>query len=377
MIFLDYKRPLVVLTTVTRWDELPRMRHQVTRQLARFYNVLYVQLFAAKDPIKVSENLIVCGVGKFFKGLQRLFFLIPQLEICYKRKVASKIGEYVSSLNYKEIQLVNFQFDFPELYDILFIRQSVFILNDEFIDRQVQLRESERGHLLQRQRDVLRKSDSVLAVSYPLLARVRNLGYQAEIFFPGVELPRSGLFSPPPEAFKGSRPIKVCFMGYVNARLNIDWLAMLASQNDFEVSLIGPVDGAIKKELSSTSKIKVLPAVEGSKLFSVLAEYHVFVIPYKIDAGVRACTVPNKFFQYLAVGRPVVISDMPHFIQTRERFTYRATNAKTFMEKIYEATREDNSELHQARMAFAQANSWDSKGDFLHALLERLHQRRR
>ncbi len=40
--FEDDSRELAVVTSTTPWHEPPRARHQVTRQLCRFYNVLYV-----------------------------------------------------------------------------------------------------------------------------------------------------------------------------------------------------------------------------------------------------------------------------------------------------------------------------------------------
>ncbi len=82
--FADISRDLVVVTTVTPWNEPPRIRHQVTRQLCRFYNVLYVELFprdrGSASVRRINDNLIVTQVGKYIRGIQRLFFLIPFLE---------------------------------------------------------------------------------------------------------------------------------------------------------------------------------------------------------------------------------------------------------------------------------------------------------
>ena len=372
-VFSDNTKPLVVVTTVTQWDEPPRIRHQVTRQLTRFYNVLYVQLFRERKQKKINNSLIIVGVGRYFRGLQRLFYLLPMLERFYKSRMAHRIQKQFISLNYKKVKLVNFQFDFPEVLRIPGIQGSLFILNDDFINRDPSLAKSKRDHLLQRQKEVIRNSDTVLAVSNPLVSSVRELGYPATLFLPGVELPEGGFPSPPPESFKGMRPIKVCFMGYINSRLDIDWLATLAKQQDVQVDLIGPIERDAAELLKQAERINILPPVEGIELFSKLASYHSFMIPYKTDNdAIKAITASNKFFQYLATGRPVVISDMPHFIETPDRFVYRASSAAEFVEKIYQTTREDTKDLHQARMAFAKENSWDYRGDFLYACLEKL-----
>ena len=43
--FADPNLPLAVVVASTRWYEQPRMRHDVTRQLMRWFNVLFVEFF--------------------------------------------------------------------------------------------------------------------------------------------------------------------------------------------------------------------------------------------------------------------------------------------------------------------------------------------
>ncbi len=42
--FKDENRPLVVITTQTSWNEVPRMRHYVAKLLSKNFNVLFVEL---------------------------------------------------------------------------------------------------------------------------------------------------------------------------------------------------------------------------------------------------------------------------------------------------------------------------------------------
>ena len=45
MKFSDNSLPHVVCLTSTKWKDFPRIRHQITRQLKRFCNVIYIEFF--------------------------------------------------------------------------------------------------------------------------------------------------------------------------------------------------------------------------------------------------------------------------------------------------------------------------------------------
>ena len=95
-------------------------------------------------------------------------------------------------------------------------------------------------------------------------------------------------------------------------------------------------------------------------------------MPYDISfRGPITTTAPNKFFQYLAVGKPVVISDMPNFIDMPYGVICRAKTAEGFVKKIRQAYEEDSNELINMRLKIAQENTWNKRGDMLYVIIQK------
>jgi glycosyltransferase involved in cell wall biosynthesis len=108
----------------------------------------------------------------------------------------------------------------------------------------------------------------------------------------------------------------------------------------------------------------------GKALQVKLQEADVFVMPYDIrQPPVSAITAPNKLFQYLACGRPVVCSNLPSLIELPEKFIYRAADAKQFVAAVERAFAEDDSAAALDRLEYASRNTWALRGEALRDLL--------
>ena len=68
--------------------------------------------------------------------------------------------------------------------------------------------------------------------------------------------------------------------------------------------------------------------------------------------------------------QPVVISDMPSFVDYERGVLYRASGKEDFVEQIRLAYSEDCSRIREKRLEIAALNTWDKKGDELFALIE-------
>jgi glycosyltransferase involved in cell wall biosynthesis len=105
-------------------------------------------------------------------------------------------------------------------------------------------------------------------------------------------------------------------------------------------------------------------------LQSRLREADVFVMPYDAsNEATRAITAPNKLFQYLACGRPVVCSALPRLIELPPGFMYTATDSAAFVAAVRRAFDEDSAERTRARLEYAATNSWTARGDQLQQML--------
>ena len=151
----------------------------------------------------------------------------------------------------------------------------------------------------------------------------------------------------------------------------MDWLFDVVANNRLFLCFIGPVKGVDLSRLHSCPNFKWIARLDGQELQQLLESMDVCTIPYEIkQEDVRHITASNKLFQYLACGRPIIISDMPNFLELPDGFIYKARNSKEFMEKITEAYEHDTEELVRARIKVAMQNTWSARGEYLYSIIQ-------
>ena len=168
------------------------------------------------------------------------------------------------------------------------------------------------------------------------------------------------------------RPL-ILFVGAVsNYKLNIDWMLELARQRpNYHVALIGPI--GISDPSTNVSKLKAMPNVHvlGTRDYSVLPAYlkgcDVAVIPYRLNAYTES-VFPIKFFEYMATGKPVVISRLPALEGFLDSVRV-ADDEHSFVAQCDDAVKSAGAGA-EARVALAEANSWSKRVANLMALIE-------
>jgi glycosyltransferase involved in cell wall biosynthesis len=164
------------------------------------------------------------------------------------------------------------------------------------------------------------------------------------------------------------------FIGAVSDyKLNIDWLLQLAAaRRDYSIVLVGPV--GIADPSTDVGKLKAQPNVHllGHRSYETLPSYlkgfDVAVIPYRINEYTRA-VFPIKYFEFLASGRPVVISPLPA-VRDYWSAVRVAETADEFVKACAAALAEDTPAAKQRRIELSRQNSWQSRVDKLLGLVE-------
>jgi glycosyltransferase involved in cell wall biosynthesis len=245
----------------------------------------------------------------------------------------------------------------------------VYLCNDEFPNQAP--RQWQRKLYSEYENQVIRRADCCFVHSKPLFEKFLTKHKNVNIMLPGHEFN----LDKPPEPSNLQRhkkkQISVCYMGYIDKKILLEWLLEVVSYESLFLYLIGPVKNSIDiSPLFEFSNFKMASPLEGEALQSALQSMDVCIMPYDIKLeNVKACT-PNKLFQYIACGKPVVISNMNHLIELPDKFIYVANSAKEFVDCIVKAHNEDCDELTTQRIELARENSWDARGDQLHLILE-------
>jgi glycosyltransferase involved in cell wall biosynthesis len=121
-------------------------------------------------------------------------------------------------------------------------------------------------------------------------------------------------------------------------------------------------------KLRALSNVQLLGHRDYATLPSYLKGFDVAVIPYRINDYTRA-VFPIKFFEFLASGRPVVISALPA-VRDYWAAVRVADSFEAFLSECDAALTGDTPEARDRRVKLAASNSWDSRVSKLLGLVE-------
>jgi hypothetical protein len=201
-------------------------------------------------------------------------------------------------------------------------------------------------------------SDFVLTVSLPLFEQLSEY-CEPHLFLPWA----SSSYSSPA---LGVRKRFLLFWGYINDRLNFDYLIELASWLEASGSpycllMVGPVQNGIDSryaKLISMPKVQHMPPRSLDEL--PVSETLAAIIPYVLgNPADDVTTIPNKTFSLLSKGLPLLITGMPRFFEAP--FVFRlGHNVLSDLDLIAGL----EPQLHQfqsAIRAFVEANNASSR----------------
>lgn len=374
MLFLADYFDTLVLTSGTRWEEPPRIRHQIAFEMKKYFKrILFVEssrhlrydfeedAFIELGVRKVDDNIFALRLPKLFVLPKNGHSLIPFLSETLQKNNINKIHNSLVNIGAKNPILINFTYTNHVFHDPDLFTLSVFVLNDDFINKAPN---PLIYHLAKRMQDkTARKADMCLAVSTPLLEQVKRVNPHSHLFLPGhnFEEMTFGSFNFYPR--QGNRKIRVAFMGYIDGRLDLDWIKHASSQEKIDFYLVGPncLDKEDTKELQAQGVI-FKQALKGEELFKFLASCDVLTMPYVLNTTTIAATAPNKMFQYIASGRPIVSSNMPYLLDLPDGVLQKANDEEDFVQKINEAVAMDSEEHVKERFKVASENTWGKRG---------------
>jgi glycosyltransferase involved in cell wall biosynthesis len=224
----------------------------------------------------------------------------------------------------------------------------------------------DHGPLRLMERQLISQMDDIIVVSEPLKQRIEGMGRSCALLTHGVELTHwSGRAEPAVEPLARllnelEKPWFV-FWGVVDRRLNTEFIVRLSNEMDHGTILLAGPEQNPDPALLELPRVARLGSLPYEVLPQLAAEAAVLVMPYA-DLEVTRAMQPLKMKEYLATGKPVVVSDLPACSDWSDCLDVVRTSGEFSATVRRRASAPLTPEQQTARMRLCQ-ETWDSKAE--------------
>lgn len=154
------------------------------------------------------------------------------------------------------------------------------------------------------------------------------------------------------------RPL-ILFWGLIDARLDASWIAALSqSMTEGTILLVGPEQNP-SPELATINRVHRLGPKSIDELPGIAKQASVLIMPYADMAATRAMQ-PLKLKEYLATGKPVVVSKLPSTEPWRDAADV-ASSAEEFTAAVMKRIAEGVDPSQLAAREKRACESWAAK----------------
>ncbi len=122
-------------------------------------------------------------------------------------------------------------------------------------------------------------------------------------------------------------------------------------------------------EIEKLAHVHFLPPVSYDALPSYAAGFDVCVLPWNTEVAFTSYGSAIKVREYLASGKPVVISPLPEYESMSDVLRIGRTHEE-FLRLVDEALHETGSEASKARQESVRMGTWDARAEWVSGLIE-------
>jgi glycosyltransferase involved in cell wall biosynthesis len=123
-------------------------------------------------------------------------------------------------------------------------------------------------------------------------------------------------------------------------------------------------------EIENLPNVHFLQLVSYDELPNYAAGFDVCVLPWKTEVPFTSYGSAIKVREYLASGKPVVISPLPEYESMRSVLRI-GRSREQFLQLVDEALREEGTDLSAARQNAVRDGTWDARAEWVSDLIER------
>ena len=215
---------------------------------------------------------------------------------------------------------------------------------------------SKHGETVERQ--FVKKSDAVITSSFALQQKKLAYGTPCFLVKNGVNFE---MFHQYFVTHKRASPKVVGYIGSLDERLDYDMLEFAIRQApQWQFRFIGRIVSSERaKTLQGYDNVQLLPPVAYAEVPEQISEFDVGLIPFVCNEFTRYI-YPLKVNEYLAVGKPVVMTDFAPLDEFAE-VAQVCASPESFLQAIHEALADTDDDIKRKRIQVAQQNSWERR----------------
>lgn len=175
-----------------------------------------------------------------------------------------------------------------------------------------------------------------------------------------------------PEDIKSLKKPVIGYYGRLDERFDSGWCTALARKfPGASIALIGPMRGdETKTALKDIGNIHFLGSKDYSMLPAYLKAFDVCMMPYVMSEFVQNI-FPNKIFEYLASGKPVITSDIPSLRDLADDGVVSIAKTEAeFLNMVDAGLSDCDADNIARRIETAKKNSWLSRADKASDIIE-------
>lgn len=371
----------IVCISSIDWDFIWQGHQEIMSVLAKNGNrVLFIENTGVRSPgirdiprIKKRIHDYFLGVKGIRKELDNLYIFSPLVLPFPYSRIARRINKILlSSILQRWMKVMDFADPIVwtflptgitlDIIDNLNHKLVVYYCIDSF-----SVSSSPAKKIRPTEKKLLKKADLVFVTSKALYDYCAQYSNKVSIFAFGVsignfEKARLTDSAVPNELKCINKPI-VGYVGGIHKWIDQGLVKSLAETSpEYSFVFVGPIQTDISL-LQGIKNIYFLGNRDHQELPYLIKNFSVTIIPYLVNAYTKN-VYPTKLNEYLAMGKPIVSTDLPEIRIFNKRYTdlvYVGRNSDEYRECIELATKEDSQILKERRIKIAHENSWYSR----------------
>jgi hypothetical protein len=349
-----------IINTMTAWEEPPRARHQVTYALAKRYEVAFLAANKIGWPRIESFNPLknIQVIQPYFPVDFRFRYRIPIVNEIYQLWLFRKLKR-----KYSNVEVINFDFSAHLIHS--FFKKVTYYCNDNFasISRKINVWPIYKYHSFC-ERKIASRAMICIGTSAIITENLRTMNSNSyEIPLGGPDIDEYAI--QPMQKREIDATIKIGLVGFIrNYNLSYQLLNDILEQIDCTITLIGPVEPEFYNSINHKDRVFCKGILTDKKLLDAVNEFDIAIAPY-LDKKIKEGGTPNKLFIYLALGKPIVATELDSLVKMNlpDKLIYLVGNVTEFPSRIIQAHEENSPELIKKRANYAKENTWDNRID--------------